>query len=151
MGVFACDDGNTVDGDGCNSLCSVEPGYICFGGDKEQADTCLQTGPALYSQPTGNAESVLDDQLLVYFDQNMLISKDINSIAEIILFNDYNTNIVQKFEFIRVDCEVSGRYNCYLVTLYFKESFESRDVCILKISPSLNCVVRSKSHLTQTT
>ncbi len=25
----ACDDGNTVDGDGCSSMCLVEPGYVC--------------------------------------------------------------------------------------------------------------------------
>ncbi|MEM6955581.1 MAG: DUF4215 domain-containing protein, partial [Myxococcota bacterium] len=24
-----CDDGNTDDGDGCSSLCAIEPGFVC--------------------------------------------------------------------------------------------------------------------------
>ena len=28
-GIFECDDGNLDDGDGCSSVCSIEPGYQC--------------------------------------------------------------------------------------------------------------------------
>lgn len=28
-----CDDGNTVNGDGCSSTCTVEPGFKCEGGN----------------------------------------------------------------------------------------------------------------------
>lgn len=28
-----CDDKNTADGDGCNSGCTVEPGWTCVGND----------------------------------------------------------------------------------------------------------------------
>lgn len=36
-----CDDGNTLDGDGCSSDCTVEPGYGCFFG---LPDTCRLLG-----------------------------------------------------------------------------------------------------------
>ena len=26
----ACDDGNNIDGDGCNSTCSIEDGFTCM-------------------------------------------------------------------------------------------------------------------------
>lgn len=26
---YPCDDGNLIDGDGCDSTCNVEPGYTC--------------------------------------------------------------------------------------------------------------------------
>jgi cysteine-rich repeat protein len=35
-----CDDNNTVDGDGCSSLCRIECGYQCTGGSSEHPDTC---------------------------------------------------------------------------------------------------------------
>ncbi|CAI2374122.1 unnamed protein product [Moneuplotes crassus] len=35
-----CDDGNTVSGDGCSSLCEIEPGYICIEGSSSRGDTC---------------------------------------------------------------------------------------------------------------
>ncbi|HET7064680.1 MAG TPA: DUF4215 domain-containing protein [Rudaea sp.] len=30
-GIEQCDDGGTVDSDGCSDTCSVEPGYTCIG------------------------------------------------------------------------------------------------------------------------
>jgi cysteine-rich repeat protein len=37
-----CDDGNTIDGDGCDSNCFVEINYICQTGDytNELTDVC---------------------------------------------------------------------------------------------------------------
>jgi cysteine-rich repeat protein len=35
-----CDDGNTLAGDGCDSSCKFETGYICSGGDATHADVC---------------------------------------------------------------------------------------------------------------
>ncbi len=30
-GAEECDDGTLVDGDGCSTLCAIEPGFICSG------------------------------------------------------------------------------------------------------------------------
>ena len=35
-----CDDGNTINGDGCSSSCKIECGYKCTGGSSEHADSC---------------------------------------------------------------------------------------------------------------
>ena len=41
MGIFQCDDGNLVDGDGCNRHCTIESGFECSGGGKDLPDQCI--------------------------------------------------------------------------------------------------------------
>jgi cysteine-rich repeat protein len=36
-----CDDGNTIDGDGCSSTCTVETGWTCTGGNMARPDVCV--------------------------------------------------------------------------------------------------------------
>lgn len=41
LGTYACDDGNTIDGDGCSATCTVEaPDFQCFGGTFDRPDDC---------------------------------------------------------------------------------------------------------------
>jgi cysteine-rich repeat protein len=40
MPTEECDDGNQNNFDGCNSLCRVEPGFICAGGSTTSEDVC---------------------------------------------------------------------------------------------------------------
>jgi cysteine-rich repeat protein len=40
FGLNECDDGNTVDGDGCSSTCDIEEGWICSGGTSSTNDIC---------------------------------------------------------------------------------------------------------------
>ena len=35
-----CDDSNTVSGDGCSSICELEPDWQCAGGSFSSKDTC---------------------------------------------------------------------------------------------------------------
>ena len=52
LGGVECDDGNTVDGDGCSSTCQVEYGYFCSGGNSTTSDTCKgNIGPECIIQP----------------------------------------------------------------------------------------------------
>ena len=37
-----CDDGNTVNGDGCTQYCNVETGWTCNGGTDTSPDTCTE-------------------------------------------------------------------------------------------------------------
>lgn len=39
-----CDDGNTANGDGCSSTCTVEADYQCVGGNDVSADLCTKCG-----------------------------------------------------------------------------------------------------------
>jgi cysteine-rich repeat protein len=43
--ILPCDDGNTVNGDGCSSTCLIETGYVCNGGNENHADTCTKLKP----------------------------------------------------------------------------------------------------------
>ena len=40
MGQAQCDDGNTIDGDGCSSNCMVEVHYRCTKGDEYTPSVC---------------------------------------------------------------------------------------------------------------
>lgn len=42
FGKYQCDDGNTIDGDGCSSLCAIETGYTCKGGTPSRRDVCKE-------------------------------------------------------------------------------------------------------------
>jgi proprotein convertase subtilisin/kexin type 5 len=39
-GKYECDDGNLLNGDGCDSKCKVEAGWKCEGGTEHVADSC---------------------------------------------------------------------------------------------------------------
>jgi cysteine-rich repeat protein len=39
-GSEACDDGNTMNGDGCSSSCMIEPGWVCAGTPSKCATVC---------------------------------------------------------------------------------------------------------------
>jgi cysteine-rich repeat protein len=40
MGATYCDDGDTDDGDGCSSTCTVETGWTCSGGSSTSPSVC---------------------------------------------------------------------------------------------------------------
>lgn len=44
-----CDDGNTINGDGCSSVCRVETDYTCVGGTSTTPSTCSFSGTLLVS------------------------------------------------------------------------------------------------------
>jgi cysteine-rich repeat protein len=39
IGFEGCDDGNVINGDGCNSDCTIQTGYDCIGGTPVAPDT----------------------------------------------------------------------------------------------------------------
>jgi cysteine-rich repeat protein len=41
FGMYECDDGNLVNGDGCDSKCFIEKGWNCTGGSMLMPDTCF--------------------------------------------------------------------------------------------------------------
>lgn len=48
--TLPCDDGNLNDGDGCSSLCQIEPGYDFIGGNSTAASICsLIINPVAYN------------------------------------------------------------------------------------------------------
>lgn len=45
LGINECDDGNTIDGDGCSGNCVIEAGYVCLNGTPTTPDTCVDIVP----------------------------------------------------------------------------------------------------------
>ncbi len=62
-GIFACDDGNLDDGDGCSSQCSVEPGYNCTLSTINSSDVgfnvCTKMGEILITSASIGSDLVL--------------------------------------------------------------------------------------------
>jgi hypothetical protein len=44
--ILGCDDGNTINGDGCSRTCEIETGFSCNGGSPSSKDTCSRGLPA---------------------------------------------------------------------------------------------------------
>lgn len=46
MGVNPCDDGNTINGDGCDENCEIEDGYECYS-QRNGPDICRNEKPLI--------------------------------------------------------------------------------------------------------
>jgi cysteine-rich repeat protein len=58
-----CDDGNTVSGDGCSSICRLESGWTCVGGSTTSKSNCYNILPTA-SKIITNGHVVLQGQVL---------------------------------------------------------------------------------------
>lgn len=64
FGNYECDDGNNDNGDGCDFQCNIEPGWECYNGNKDVADTCVEIcgdGNDLGTYPCDDGNSVNGD------------------------------------------------------------------------------------------
>lgn len=68
MGDEYCDDGNIMDNDGCSSMCEVETGASCMGGNTTSPDTC--------SEVCGDGITVGINDDLTHCDDGNLIDFD---------------------------------------------------------------------------
>jgi len=50
----ACDDGNTVNGDGCSSTCTLEPGFMCFGAWRDASNISGRGKMTVWTTQNGN-------------------------------------------------------------------------------------------------
>jgi hypothetical protein len=62
--TLPCDDGNTIDGDGCSSTCKVEKGFTCKRGANHGISTCTYNGAVTLSLQSisnlgGNSGSIV--------------------------------------------------------------------------------------------
>lgn len=103
MGVLACDDGNTLNGDGCSSVCTIEPGFECSGGNTTSPDKCRPVLPPVIS----NIAYYGNQTLIVYFSQavifndtkieNLIKFKIEGKLNQIITFTwTYDQNLVKQ-------------------------------------------------------
>ena len=58
---YACDDGNTANGDGCSATCQIEPSYVCVNGSANTSSVCYYNGSVVVAvasaikDPTSNS------------------------------------------------------------------------------------------------
>lgn len=52
-----CDDGNTTDGDGCSSTCTIEDGYVCTGNPSECSPSSSSSSSSEESSSSSSEES----------------------------------------------------------------------------------------------
>lgn len=76
--VLGCDDGNSVNGDGCSSTCQVEVGWNCQGGSPSSADQCSRGAPAaLTFTSTGQSHTwgkVIVNVKVNYLPQSLIVN-----------------------------------------------------------------------------
>ena len=83
MGIKQCDDGNILDGDGCNSKCMIEEGWECEGGSALSKDECIDTIPPSMVI----ARNKNNSQLTIKFNENVIFTGVTNNVTS--EFMDY--------------------------------------------------------------
>ena len=68
LGMYECDDGNTINGDGCNSECEVEDGFKCQP-QKEGPDICKDIIP-----PTATLKISKGNVIMLTFNEKVSIN-----------------------------------------------------------------------------
>ena len=64
FGYYECDDGNLVNGDGCDDTCTIEPGFECYDGTSINKDTCYEIcgdGDDYYKYPCDDGNVINGD------------------------------------------------------------------------------------------
>ncbi|CAG9322898.1 unnamed protein product [Blepharisma stoltei] len=120
MGEAECDDGNTINGDGCSANCTVESGWSCSGGSMSNPDTCIdQTPPIpilayLYETGTGYA-------LALSFSEQIQTSTEMSSNIEISLESTRKT-----------DWTIQATHSIYTIKLNVYDSVATGTIVSLK-------------------
>ena len=74
FGMVECDDGNLMDGDGCDSKCFIEKGWNCTGGSILMPDTCFDI-----QEPTPKISLINNqNQIYISFDEEVVLMEDVS-------------------------------------------------------------------------
>ena len=56
-----CDDGNSVNGDGCDSQCIVEERWSCSGGSSTTVSNCTYIGSVIFNMSSMNSTDIANE------------------------------------------------------------------------------------------
>ncbi len=71
LGSYHCDDGNLINGDGCDGMCEVEPGWTCSGGSSINSDICRPIEMPIVEK------IFMDDELIrVQFNTSIIVKSE---------------------------------------------------------------------------
>lgn len=114
-GQVECDDGNIIDGDGCNINCEIEIGWECEG---ESPDNCTET--AVYYGLRASLNVLSNNTIEIMFN-NTLKNEFVNQFLQIyVAENEISFDLIKK------------NAKLYLVKLDLKFSVETREEAIFK-------------------
>ena len=120
MGENKCDDGNSLDGDGCSSQCQIEDGYICFGGNYNSPDKCKDISP-----PTIQHSSLSNTTQYLYYFQFTKPVKITSSHNPNTFLNLTITGSIYKYYDFDYNVDFDGKQEIFDNFTLFKESYYS--------------------------
>jgi len=125
IGLLECDDGNLIDGDGCNSQCKIEDGFKCIRREKD-SDYCYDI-----VQPTATLHVLKENVLFIEFSENVL--------ASFKTFSEFVSKIQLQIEGIEHDCYYSwSLHNTVSQNIKFTN---------LTIHVKLNCSLQENAQI----
>eukprot|EP00347_Sterkiella_histriomuscorum_P023935 403332874 len=92
FGLVKCDDGNSIDGDGCSSTCEIEQDWICYGGTSSTADTCTISQLTIES-----IEATSDNNIVITFSKPAYIIDELDTDDIEIRITKYDGSYVENF------------------------------------------------------
>lgn len=93
FGLLDCDDGNTVNGDGCSSSCEIEADWMCYGGSSTSADQCETSQLFIRS-----LESTPENNILLHFSKPAYIIDELSTDDLEIIIEKYDGTLITDFE-----------------------------------------------------
>ena len=75
---YQCDDGNLLNGDGCDSNCNIEPGWDCGYGHPDIADFCWPLERPLITAGSISADNT---NILVTLNRTVLVDRKNTSLT----------------------------------------------------------------------
>ena len=133
----ACDDGNTVDGDGCSSSCTTEEYFSCYNGSSASASQCVYEGIplSLTLNSTTHADGLNRGVLSFAVSPPLLTIRDMN-LSQLCTLTCASVYSV-------ADISYDSAKGTLSLTVDFEEDLENRDCTLsLGFDPSL---VRSRT------
>ena len=89
VGSEGCDDGNTADGDGCSSNCTVEPAFFCEGGPS----ACYQC-PQNCLDCIDNTSCTSCHNMSLWNSTSLVCEADCTPVAECLACDMVNSSII---------------------------------------------------------
>ena len=90
MGAYECDDGNTHNGDGCDSQCKIEKEFICDGGNATAPDKCRDISPPKLVISHSRYKNSLKYYFALSKPVQILSSEDAKTFVEMSIVGNYN-------------------------------------------------------------
>ena len=127
-----CDDGNNLNGDGCSSVCTIEPGWIC------PNNTCT-----LINQPTVTVVSMSNNPLTHTITLNIALSVGLRLVAANFILN-FSSITQYSYTVVAMD----SQYMTYQLNIVYYQTAANNNLNIQIKSPISRLLFTSNSTLT---